>query len=90
MKEGWLWMDVCVCQWCRAVPSGGGGEGGDGIRFGNDHLCTGLGICLDRDDRVGPRHKPKAMPFRGVLMSLYLTKLRLATFTEHARAESGV
>jgi len=35
-----------------------------------------------------PRHKPK-VPF-GVLMSLHLTILRLATFTEHARAEPGV
>ena len=34
---GWM----CVCQ-CRAVPSAGGGEGGDGVRFGNDHLLLGL------------------------------------------------
>jgi hypothetical protein len=80
------------------MPIAGGGDGGDGIRFGNDPLMiicicccwtvTGLGTS---PRLASPHHKPKSVTFLGYyLMSLYLTKLRLATFTEDARAESGV
>jgi hypothetical protein len=87
MKEGVGWMGGCVVPFlpCQA-PAAAKGRRGEGIQFGTDHLLHWH--LLDRD-RLGPRHKPKGCPFR-VLMCLYLTKLRLATFTEHARAESGV
>jgi hypothetical protein len=63
------------CVPCHATPSGGGGEGAMGyVVFGNDHLHWLL--LLDRD-RLGARHEPSVLPFWGVLISLYLTKLRL-------------
>ena len=72
-----------MCVPCYAKPRRR--RKGDGI-----HLvmitCTGICWTVTNSDLAINR---KCYPF-GKLISLYLTKVPLATFTEHARAESGV
>jgi len=73
-------MDVPLCYAKRRRR-----RRGEGI-----HLV--MIICWTVTDPE-PRHKPKVVPFwgGGVLMCLYLYQIAVfATFTEHARAESGV